>query len=210
VRAVNAARDLRAMSGKEIRLARLGSGISQRDASRAAGMSASQYGRIERAELRQVTLEQLCRASSAVGLRATLRYFPDSDPIRDAAQARLLARLHSITPPTVRWRMEVPIHREGDLRSWDAVLGLVDVRVAVEAESRVRDAQATTRRALTKLRDHPTIDHLVLLVADTVANRRAIELVRELLRQDFPLETRHVLAALRAGRDPGASGIVFL
>ena len=63
-------------------------------------------------------------------------------------------------------------------------------------------------------RDRPVADrrgrpNVVLLVADTRANRRTIELLRESLRASFPLDTRDVLAALGEGRDPGAGGIVI-
>jgi hypothetical protein len=61
-----------------------------------------------------------------------------------------------------------------------------------------------------KLRDDPTVDHVVLLLADTPANRRAMALVRELLRSELPLDTRSVLRALEAGRSPGANGVAFL
>lgn len=61
-----------------------------------------------------------------------------------------------------------------------------------------------------KLRDDPSVDHVVLLLADTPSNRRAIALVRELLRSELPLDTRSVLGALEAGRSPGANGVAFL
>jgi transcriptional regulator with XRE-family HTH domain len=191
-------------------MAREQSGISQRDAGRAAAMSASQFGRIERGELRNVTLEQLCRASAAVGLRPNLRLYPDGDPVRDAGQNRLLERLRVRVPPSVTWRTEVAVHRVGDLRSWDAQLWFGLVRDAVEAETRIRDGQATWRRCAAKLRDDPTIEHVILLVADTSGNRKAIGSIRELLRPELPLDTRAVLAAIMAGQSPGANGIAFL
>jgi transcriptional regulator with XRE-family HTH domain len=191
-------------------MAREQSGISQNDAARAAGMSASQFGRVERGELRNVTLDQLCRASAAVGLRPNLRLYPDADPVRDVGQNRLLERLRVRVPPTVTWRTEVPVHRIGDMRSWDAQLRFGVVRDAVEAETRIRDGQATWRRCAGKLRDDPTINHVILLIADTSANRRAIGSIRELLRPELPLDTRAVMAAITAGHSPGANGIVFL
>jgi len=51
---------------------------------------------------------------------------------------------------------------------------------------------------------------MVMVVADTPQNRRMLELYREDLRAAFPLDTRQVMAALRAGRTPRASGIVVL
>jgi hypothetical protein len=51
---------------------------------------------------------------------------------------------------------------------------------------------------------------VILLVADTVGNRRALVAHRESLRSSFQLDTRAVLAAIRAGRAPISSGIVVL
>ena len=51
---------------------------------------------------------------------------------------------------------------------------------------------------------------LIVIVADTPANRRALALHREELRALLPLDTREVLGSLRRGRVPGASGLVML
>ena len=103
-----------------------------------------------------------------------------------------------------------PLHGQTDLRSWDAQVWYATGRDAVEAETRIRDAQAMWRRTAMKLRDDPSVDHVILLLADTPANRRAMALVRELLRPELPLDTRSVLTALAAGRRPAANGVVFL
>jgi hypothetical protein len=42
------------------------------------------------------------------------------------------------------------------------------------------------------------------------ANRRALAVGRDALRHDYPLDTREVLTALVAGRQPPANGIVIL
>jgi hypothetical protein len=97
----------------------------------------------------------------------------------------------------------------GDRRAWDAVLGLEPEDTAVEAEARLRDIQGLDRRCALKLRDSG-LRLMVLLVADTPHNRRILELHREDLRASFPLDTRQVMATLRAGRTPIASGIVVL
>jgi hypothetical protein len=209
-RALRLLRELTAEAGREILLGRDQAGLSQDAAGQAVGMSGSQFGRIERAELRHVTLEQLTRAASSVGLRPSLRLYPDGDAVRDAAHVRLLERLRKRLPGRIQWRTEIPVHHQADLRSWDAQIWFESGRDAVEAETRIRDAQAMWRRTAMKLRDDPTVDHIILLVADTPANRRAMALVRELLRSEVPLDTRSVLKALGAGRSPGANGVAFL
>ena len=102
------ARELVAEVAREIRLARSASGLSQRTVATAAGMSQSQVGRIERGQVRHPTLDQLCRVAAAVGLKLSIKAFPDGDPIRDIAHARLLERFHRQLGPGIGWRTEVP------------------------------------------------------------------------------------------------------
>ena len=51
---------------------------------------------------------------------------------------------------------------------------------------------------------------MILLLADTHWNRELLRRQLPLLRQTFPLDTREVLTALAAGRDPGGNGIVVI
>lgn len=172
-------------------------------------MSHAQFGRIERGELAGVSVDQLSRACQAVGLRLIARAVPDADPALDAGQLAVLARLEAILPRAVPVRREVPMPIAGDRRAWDAVLGLDPADAAVEAEARLRDIQALDRRCALKLRDG-VVSRLILLVSDTAHNRAVLAQHREALRSTFPLDTREVLLAIRAGRTPAANGIVVL
>ncbi len=172
-------------------------------------MSRSQYGRIERGEIASLTVEQACRAAAAVGLGISTSVWPDGDPVRDAGQQRLRGRLRDVMPAAATWQTEVPMPIPGDKRAWDAVATLGGRRAGCECEMRLTDMQAVERRLRLKLRDG-NVDVLLLVVADTVANRRVLRLHREALRSLLPLDSREVLAALRAGRLPGANGIVIL
>jgi hypothetical protein len=96
----------------------------------------------------------------------------------------------------------------GDLRSWDAMTGADDWRLAIEAETVVDDTQALDRKIALKRRDG-RIDHVVLLVADTPRNRRNLAAAPAAFAE-FRLDTRTMLRSLRAGRDPGSSGIVII
>jgi transcriptional regulator with XRE-family HTH domain len=203
------ANQIRVTVGAEVRDGRLNSGLSQESAGAAVGMSHAQFGRIERAELDQPTVQQLSLACAAVGLKLVIRAYPDGEPVRDAAQIALLARLRSELPAAALWRTEVPLPIHGDRRAWDAVISLVGGDVAVEAESRLRDIQALQRRVALKQRDGG-IDRVILLVNDTAANRRILAAVRDELRAQFPLDSRAILQAIRAGRAPSASGLVIL
>jgi transcriptional regulator with XRE-family HTH domain len=209
-RAVVLAGRLSAAARTEFRQSRISSGLSRSDVARAAGVSPSQVDRFERGELRDIRLGPLCRLSVAVGLVPSLRFFPDGDPLRDAAQSRALGRLRARIAATAPFQTEVPLYGRSDLRAWDAVVDTGACRDAFEVETRLWDLQATTRRILLKLRDDQTIQHVFLVVADTKADRRALAAGRELLRGGFPLDTREVLASFGAGRCPGSCGVVIL
>jgi transcriptional regulator with XRE-family HTH domain len=194
---------------RDVRNARVSSGLSQREAGGRVGMSHAQFGRIERATLAELTVEQAGRACAAVGLRLILKAVPGGDPALDAGQLALLDRFRRRLPGTVLMGTEVPLPIPGDRRAWDGFLRIDGVAIGVEAEARIRDAQAVDRRSALKRRDG-AVDIVILLIADTRANRRMLALHREALRSSFPLDTRRILEALGEGRAPPASGIVVL
>lgn len=68
--------------------------------------------------------------------------------------------------------------------------------------------KALLRREGAKARDDG-VDALILVVADTHANRRAIHEARGVLEAELPLDTRHVLRPLRRGEALPASGVVI-
>ena len=82
------------------------------------------------------------------------------------------------------------------------------IRIGVEAETRLRDLQALLRRIEGKRRDG-TVARVVLLVADTKANRAAVASASELLDAAFPARGAAAWVALREGRDPGADVLIF-
>jgi hypothetical protein len=79
----------------------------------------------------------------------------------------------------------------------------------VEAETRLSDIQALTRRLELKRRDGGILN-MIMLVADTRTNRAALLGARSSLADGFPLRHGAILGALRDGVDPGGSGIVIL
>lgn len=103
----------------------------------------------------------------------------------------------------------MPLPDPGDLRAWDAVVGGRGWQVAVEAETRIADAQALQRRLARKVRDGG-MAHVVLLVADTARNREAMAGSGAGFVALFADSARTVLDALRGGGDPRTSGIVIL
>ena len=195
--------------GAEILNARLSAGSSQRAAGASVGMSHAQFGRIERGDLSGVTIEQLARAASAVGLRLVVRVYPAADAVLDEPQLRLLERLRVRLPSGSRYRTEVGLPLPGDLRAWDAVVDVGGGQFAVEAESRIRDLQALARRLALKQRDG-AMGVVVLLVNDTAANRAVLAEHHAALSAQFPLDGRSILRALAAGRTPTRNGILVL
>jgi transcriptional regulator with XRE-family HTH domain len=187
--------------------ARQGSGVSRETVARACGLSRTIVERIETGS-RPTTIHEFAAFGAVVGLEVRLRAFPAGDPIRDAGQARLLARLKVRLHPSLGWATDVSLPIEGDLRALDALIRGLDWRLAVEAETTLDDIQALERRLALKRRDGE-IDHFILLVADTRRNRRALASASAAFA-DLPMRTREILAALRDGRDPEASGIVIL
>jgi len=206
-----AARTAIARLATDARDARVGSGLSQRFVAGAIGVSHTHVGRFERGEVPEPGIEFLSAYCAVVGLELSLRAYPAGDSMRDRASAALLERLRRELHPTLRWRSEVPLPIDRDLRAWDAEIrgGPPAWRARVEAETRATDGQALERKLALKIRDGGP-GHVLLLIADTRSNRAFMPRLREELRDTFPLSSREVLAALRAGRDPGGNGIILL
>lgn len=156
-----------------------------------------------------VPYERLAVVASILGLDLPLRTFPSGDPVRDQAQLALLSKFRAVLPASVTWRTEVPIRREGDLRAWDAVVGGNGWRLPIDAESRLRDVQALSRRESLKRRDDGS-PVTVLLVAATRHNRQILRLARSDLIGDYPLGGRRALVMLTRGEPLEASAIILI
>jgi transcriptional regulator with XRE-family HTH domain len=204
-KAVRAVADL----GRELRDARLAHGLSQGAVGGRIGLSAAQISRIERGRSPEVSVYQLARALSVVGLDLSTRAYAGAQPIRDAAHAELLSRLRTQVPNGARWRAEVPLPAQGDQRAWDAVIAMDGQLIAVEAETRPRDLQAQARSLALKRRDGG-IENVILLLSDSRHNRRLVRLYRDILVADFPLDGHLAMDELVAGRLPSASTVVLL
>ena len=194
----------------DIRASRIALGLSQREIARAAGISRELVGRIEREELERLPFGDLAAIASTLGLDVRIGAWPTGDPLRDYVQVRLLGAFRARSHPSLTWRTEVPLPITGDRRAWDALIGAPDGLVGIEGLSRIGAADATIRRANLKLADDPRVGRLVLVVNDTSRNRAALRVALATVRADFPLQTREVLADLRAGRAPRLNGVVVL
>ena len=194
----------------EVRIARLSSGLSQDDAASAAGISRGRFGRIERGEDGQVSIDELARIATVLGLELSVRFYPAGDPLRDAGHRAVLERFRAQCHPRLRVRTEPPFPSPGDLRAWDAVVSGFNppIRCGVEAETRPTDEQALTRKLALKRRDG-LVDRLILVVPDTRHNREFYRIATG-LKASFPVPGGRALELLNAGTDPGGDAIVLL
>lgn len=202
--------------GDELREARLRAGLRQVDVAAALGTSHTTISNIERGRSRTVPILAIARHGAAVGLRLHARLYPAGPPIRDQAQVALLDRFRKRISAEWNVRLEAPLPGDRDQRAWDMLIwrpggahGTPGVSIGVEAITRMRDVQAQVRAAHLKQRD-AGVARLVLLVAATHANRRALAAAEPVLRSDFTAGTRFTVAALAAGSDPGADSLVLL
>jgi transcriptional regulator with XRE-family HTH domain len=193
----------------ELRNARLMRGLSQREVARAIGASHATISRVEHGHVKDMAIADLIRHGSAVGLRLHARFYPTGGGLRDKAQVDLLRRFRARLGDRWDWQLEAPLPLAGDLRAFDALLRNEQVMVAVEAITRLHDAQAQLRAAQLKQRDGHA-DRLVILLNASESNRHRLRSAIDLLAMSFPLSTRATLAALKEGQDPGDNGIVLL
>ena len=199
---------MRRRIGEELRQARLQAGLSQANVARAAGCSGSTVSRIEHGLARTVSIDHLMCHAAVVGLVLRADMFPTGAPIRDAGQLKVVNRLEPNVGSPFRWVLELLVGPH-DLRAFDAGAIQPGCRVGFDVWSRVRDVQAQARASQRKQLD-AGVDRLILVFGDTWANRRAVREAGMALRRAFPLSSRQILGALRAGRDPGDNGIVFI
>jgi transcriptional regulator with XRE-family HTH domain len=194
--------------GDQLKAARLIHGATQAQVAAALGLSQSEISRRELGLAPGISGLSLSLHAAAVGLRLSAQLWPVGAAIRDAAQARYIAAF--VARVGVRWRvrLEATVPVPGDLRAADILLANDAARVVVEVLTRLTDLQAQLRSAQAKARDLDA-PRLVIVVAATHANRRALAATRPTLADSFDLDSRAVIAALARGRDPGRDAIVL-
>jgi transcriptional regulator with XRE-family HTH domain len=195
--------------GEQLRAARLIHGLTQAQVAAALGLSQSEISRRELGLATGISGASLALHAATVGLKLTAQLWPIGAAIRDAGQARYIAAF--VARVGARWRvtLEATIPIAGDLRAADILLTNDAVRVVVEVITRLSDLQAQLRAAQAKARDLGAT-RLVIVVAATHANRDALAATRRTLVDSFDLDSRAVMGALAAGRDPGRDAIVLL
>jgi len=191
----------------ELARAQRSAGLSDEDVARACRMSRWTVARIVDGR-RHASIVELAAIGATVGRDIRLHAYPGGDPIRDARQQRLLDRFRARLHPALAMRTEVPFLIGADVRAWDGVIWGVDWQRPAEAETILDDIQALERRLALKGRDGG-VDGIILVIADTPHNRRALASAPGSFSA-FDRNARRVLSALATGRDPGGSSLILL
>ena len=207
-RGARRARTLLRRVGEELRVARIGAGLSTRRIGAFVGVSHTHVRNIEAGLAPHIDLDLLARLASVLGYELSLGLHPVGSPLRDRAHLAILARLAARMHASIRWRTEVPVPIAGDQRSADGVATGRTFDATVEAETRLDDVQASVRKLRAKQRDLGTT-RAILLLADTRHNRRAVA-ATPALRAEFPIHPRAALHALARGDDPGGDCLLIL
>jgi transcriptional regulator with XRE-family HTH domain len=189
--------------------ARVAANLTQEQVGSAIGLSDSRISAMERGDNPSVPFVVVAQYLSTVGLELSARAYPAGGGLRDAAQLGLLGRLRPLVASAFLWLGEVPMPVRGDLRAWDAGLVRDGLRIGIDAETRIRDAQALDRRVMRKLRDSGW-ERAIILVAATRNNRYLLREFGASLRANYPISQAEALRALAAGSDPGGNSIIAL
>lgn len=83
--------------GDEFRERRLGLALSQAHVAAACRISRPYYGRIENGAARSLSLAEVHRIATVLGLAASVRVYPDGVPVRDVGHATRLTGFLALT-----------------------------------------------------------------------------------------------------------------
>jgi transcriptional regulator with XRE-family HTH domain len=195
-----------------IREARLALGLSQARVGRAVGLDRARVSRIERGLIEDLSIVLAAKLAAVVGLDLVVSLYPAPSHVRDAPQIALLRAFRDRVGSVWSWRFEVGLPIDRDQRAWDAVgtHRLTGLEIAIDAETRIADGQALLRRENLKKRDG-LVSRLVLVVAATKRNRRAIDELRDEVAAQFPVaraarssrwRRERILAGMRSSSCP--------
>lgn len=192
----------------ELRAERQTANVSQRTVANALEWQQSELNRLERFAVPNVALVRLVEIASVLGLDVSVRLHRVGDPLRDRASQALIGRFLTLVASSYRVTREALLPSGGQ-RSWDLLLRLGALLVGVEAVTRVRDVQALVRHIRLRERDGG-VDHVLLVLSDSVHNRALVGQLIEALGPRFATPPRDIRTALRQGRPVPGSGVVLM
>jgi hypothetical protein len=156
-----------------------------------------------------LTLVEVAQLAAVLGFELSAGLHPVGEPLRDKGHQAVIGRLIGVVHESWRVAREVPLPNPGDNRVWDAVLRLAGCTVGIEVETRVRDIQALTRRMRARQREGGT-QVVILVLAESVHNRRVLSELIEALGPEFATSPRAVLKALREARPITGSAVILI
>ena len=195
--------------GRELRVARITSGMTQGQVAARLNTSISHVSRVEHGLIKGLTMAQIYRHSAAVGLKPYVNLYPLIGRPLDQAQLALIGRFRERIGTAWQITLEAPMPISGDLRAADALLVSSGCRCVVEVITRLADFQAQLRSARRKVRDL-TAHRLILVVGGTDTNRRVLRDAGSAVETAFPIRTKRALDLLARGVDPGADALILL
>ena len=198
--------------GGEIRMARGEHGLTRAQASRRAGVSPDTQRRVEEGDA-GISITTLCAVGEAVGLDVVVRAYPRrGHSLRDTGQLAVAQLLCAIAHPSWTAALEVPAGDHGEACDI-GFFGATEI-IDTEIDRMILDFQAHYRRNTSKreyLADrHQRPVRLLMVVEDTVRNRRALAPHAEFIRSALPAGSRETLQALRNGSPLGRDGLLWI
>lgn len=197
----------------ELRVARVGAGLTQRQVAVRAGVSQSVVADAERGDP-GLSLAVRCRLAAATGHELALKLYPTASiPLRDSGQMRIAQAIASAAGSPWQPRFEVPTG-PGPMRAADMVLESPDEVVHIEIERALVDFQAQLRGAeikRTSLAAHdPRPVRLVIALPARAATRRVMTVHAGVIKRALPVSSRSIWLAIRGGRRVGGDGVLFV
>jgi transcriptional regulator with XRE-family HTH domain len=206
-------RRLASRFGRELRIARVTSGLSQKRLALIVGVTQQLVSLAELGDP-SVSLEVRCRLSAACGHELGWRLYPvTSVRLRDSGQMALAQGIVREVHASWTSRLEVPV-APGDARAADVLLVGRDEIIHLEIERTLVDFQAQLRaaqlkrEALSERSQKPV--RLVIAVPDTAATRDRLRPFTELIARVMSAGSRRIWAAIRSGEPLGGDGILFV
>jgi transcriptional regulator with XRE-family HTH domain len=207
------ARHLAGTFGRELRVARMTAGLTQREMAKLAGISQQQASLVERG-VGDLSLVRRCRLAAACGHELGWRLYPVATVrLRDSGQMALAQVITAAAHPSWKVQLEVPV-AAGDPRAADLVLAGPTEILHIEIERALVDFQAQLRSAQLKREKLAVRDgrppQLVIAVPDTRGTRARLAPFAQLLAQTMPASSRVIWRAIRDGAALNDDGILFV
>jgi transcriptional regulator with XRE-family HTH domain len=210
---------LASVFGRELRVARMTTGLTQMEMSRLAGVSQQEASRAELGA-GDVSLDARCRMAAACGHELGWRLYPVATVrLRDSGQLTLAQAIVGAAHASWEPHLEVPV-APGDARAADLILvGPAEIlhieveRALVDFQAQLRSAQlkrqAIAERHERQERQQPPV-RLILAVPDSRTSRARLAPFEDLISRTLPADSRAAWRAIRSGGLLGSDGILFV